>query len=545
MHSLRTRITLLTVCTIVIAVTVVTMLSVVFIRRSERIESDQMLLLMCETGERNIDYYFESVQQSVGKVAAYAVNDLQGTDGTQLETHIRNVEEFFENIAYKTNGVLTYYYRIDPEISDTVKGFWYTNLSGTGFEPHEVTDITEYDTNDTSRLVWFTVPKQTGNPIWLPPYITENLDVRVISYNIPIFWRDTFIGVIGIEIDYSSLAKQIDSIRLYSNGYAFLSDADGNLFYHPRLDVATMVPEDRPDFQTNLFTDQSTFFNYTYNGVEKEAAWLSLRNGMRLVVSVPVDETDGDWQKLIREILVASAVVLITLSAFTMYYTGRITKPLEDLTKAAEQADQGNYDFTLEYAGDDEVGRLTNSFKRLADHVNQNINDLNKRVYVDALTSVKNKGAFSDALDDLQTGLNNHNDTPFAIGMFDCDNLKIINDQYGHEMGDIYLKNACRLICQVFQHSPVFRVGGDEFAVILQSEDYQRREELVGQLNQEMDAVNASRANGWEQIHLSIGIAAYDAKTDKSASETLRRADKIMYANKRAKKEAAKKLTKK
>ena len=544
MHSLRTRITLLTVCTIVIAVTVVTMLSVVFIRRSERIESDQMLLLMCETGERNIDYYFDSVQQSVGKVAAYAVNDLQGTDGNQLETHIKHVEEFFENIAYKTNGVLTYYYRIDPEISDTVKGFWYTNLTGTGFEPHEVTDITEYDTTDTSRLVWFTVPKQTGNPIWLPPYITENLDVRVISYNIPIFWRDTFIGVIGIEIDYSSLAKQIDSIRLYSNGYAFLSDADGNLFYHPRLDVATMAPEDRPDFQTNLFTDQSTFFNYTYNGVEKEAAWLSLRNGMRLVVSVPVDETDGDWQKLIREILVASAVVLITLSAFTMYYTGRITKPLEDLTKAAEQADQGNYDFTLEYAGDDEVGRLTNSFKRLADHVNQNINDLNKRVYVDALTSVKNKGAFSDALDDLQTGLNNHNDTAFAIGMFDCDNLKIINDQYGHEMGDIYLKNACRLICQVFQHSPVFRVGGDEFAVILKSEDYHRREELVRQLNQEMDAVNAARTNGWEQIHLSIGIAAYDAKTDKNASETLRRADKIMYANKRAKKEAAKKQTK-
>ena len=72
-----------------------------------------------------------------------------------------------------------------------------------------------------------------------------------------------------------------------------------------------------------------------------------------------------------------------------------------------------------------EVGRLTNSFKRLADHVNQNING-RKRVYVDALTSVKNKGAFSDALDDLQTGLNNHNDTPFAISIFGFDNLEII-----------------------------------------------------------------------------------------------------------------------
>ena len=76
MHSLRTRITLVTVCLIVIAVGIVTTLGVLFIRKSERQETNQLLLLLCETGERNLDYYFNSVQKSVGKVSTFVEEDI-------------------------------------------------------------------------------------------------------------------------------------------------------------------------------------------------------------------------------------------------------------------------------------------------------------------------------------------------------------------------------------------------------------------------------------------------------------------------------------
>ena len=318
MHSLRTRITLVTVCLIVIAVGIVTTLGVLFIRKSERQETNQLLLLLCETGERNLDYYFNSVQKSVGKVSTFVEEDIDGLERDQLEGHVNRVRSYFEQLAYKTNGVLTYYYRIDPAVCDTVKGFWYTNVSGDGFEEHEPTDIERYDTEDTSALVWFTVPKHTGEPIWLPPYVTDNLDMRVISYNIPIYYRGVFVGVVGIEIDYTTMAEQVDSIRLYSNGYAFLSDGTGALFYHPRIDVTKLTPEQFPEIPQGLFSGD-TFIRYTFDGVEKRGAWLSLGNGMRLVVAIPVDETDGDWQALIREIIIVSLGVLLVLSLFTMY----------------------------------------------------------------------------------------------------------------------------------------------------------------------------------------------------------------------------------
>ena len=538
MHSLRTRITLLTVCVVIVALTVVTFLSVMFIRNNERLESDQLLLLLCETGERNLEYYFNSVQKSVSKVASFVEKDLDGLETEQLERHMERVGKYFEEMANKTNGVLTYYYRIDPEVSDAVKGFWYTNLDGEGFEAHEVTDITLYDTRDTSKLVWFTVPKHTGQPIWLPPYITDNLDVRVISYNVPVYYEGRFVGVVGIEIDYSTMAGQVESIRLYKNGYAFITDAKGSLFFHPRIDVTALTEETMPPIPEGMLGD-STFRRYTFEGVEKQAAWLPLSNGMCLVVCVPVIETEGEWQRLIRSILIVSAVVLLVMSAFTMIYTRRITKPLQALTEAAEQLDKGNYDFTLNYSGDDEVGQLTSTFKRLAGHMKDHINDLNNRVYIDALTSVKNKGAFSDAMDALQERIDSDRaNTAFAVGMFDCDNLKLINDQYGHEKGDVYLKTACRLICRVFQHSPVFRIGGDEFAVILRSDDYTNRAALIRQFEADRAAVCASAENQWEQVHIAMGVADYDPKVDTTPTDVVRRADKLMYANKRKRKAA-------
>ena len=123
MRSLRSKITLLTACVTVIAVLVVTVLSVFVIRTPENEKSDQLLLLLCETGERNLDYYFNSVEKSVKKIASYTEKDLDGLEEEKLEKHTSRIRSYFDQIANKTNGVYTYYYRIDPEVSETVKGY--------------------------------------------------------------------------------------------------------------------------------------------------------------------------------------------------------------------------------------------------------------------------------------------------------------------------------------------------------------------------------------------------------------------------------------
>ena len=282
---------------------------------------------------------------------------------------------------------------------------------------------------------------------------------------------------------------------------------------------------------------ESSFLRYYFEGVDKQAAWLPLSNGMRLVVAVPTSETEGDWQSLMREILVISALVLIVLIAFTLYFSKHITKPLNELTEAAELVNKGRYDFELAYSEDDEVGRLTNTFRNLVDHMKDHIDDLNERVYVDALTHVRNKGAFVDYLQVLQEQLDDHSgQMEFALGVFDTDDLKSVNDMFGHDKGDIYIKSACQLICTVFQHSPVFRTGGDEFAVVLQNEDYENRVALVQQFRTLRDQNVDTKGDRWTQASVTMGIADYDVKLDRTVTDVLRRADKNMYDNKRARK---------
>ncbi|MEE0026057.1 MAG: GGDEF domain-containing protein [Atopobiaceae bacterium] len=169
--------------------------------------------------------------------------------------------------------------------------------------------------------------------------------------------------------------------------------------------------------------------------------------------------------------------------------------------------------------------------------VNQHrVDDLSKRVFVDALTSVRNKGAFNEYTQGLQEKLDDEGPLAFAAIILDCDNLKKVNDQYGHERGDVYIKTACQLICRVFKHSPVFRIGGDEFAVILQNADYQNRKELMELFEKNMDEINASAENEWEQVSVSLGMAEYDPQSDDSVDDVVHHADKAMYDNKRARK---------
>ena len=536
-HSLRTRITITMLCVILAALVVTTMLSAVFIRRTESQKSDQLLQMLCVSGQRSLDYYFDSVQNTVTKVTSFAEEDLDSVNNEEeLAAHMERTREYFGMMASKTKGVLTYYYRIDPSVTASVKGFWYTNLTGQGFEEHEVTDITQYDVEDTSRLVWFTVPKHEGKPIWLPPYITDNLDVRVISYDAPVYWNGQFIGVVGIEVDYSTMADEIDSIRLYNNGYAFLSDADGQLFYHPQIDVAAQDSESEFEFPYHD-EDEKQVIRYTYNGEKKAAVWCYLSNGLRLSITVPVSETQGEWKALILNISLCAVIVLIAASLFLMYYTRRITKPLEHLTEAAEQVERGNYDLDLTYDDDDELGRLTRSFKNLSDTLKEYIDDLHGQVFLDALTKVKNKGALSNYLEELQNEIDSGTcEQAFAIGVFDCDNLKMINDRYGHDKGDIYLKNATHIICAVFKHSPVFRMGGDEFAVILQNEDYLNHDALLEQFDASVEEANTAAAAPWEQIHLSKGVAVFDPSEDSNTVDVIKRADQLMYENKRERK---------
>ena len=531
MRSLRTKITAMTIGAIIITMIIAAAFGMVSIQRLGMSDAERMLRLLCEVGEKNLDDLFENLEQNVQIVSSYVESDLDGLSDEDLQRHLNRVSDIFKRILVNTNGIVTYYYRIDPAVSASVEGFWFVNLDGKGFETHEVTDITQYNTDDTSQLVWFTVPRATGEPVWLKPYITDNLDVRVISYNVPVYFGEQFVGVIGIELDYSAMAAQVDNITLYENGYAFITDGDGMIVYHPHMTVSEMeAGEKAPDG----IVSSDSFVRYDYKGTEKLAFRLPLINGDLLTVSAPLSEINATWHKWIAAIIITFLVLLLVFIAFIRKYSERITKPLQKLTEAAEQIDEGNYECTLDYDGKDEIGALTNTFRRVTANLREYISRLNDLAYADALTSLRNRGAFDIMVRDMQAQLDrNEGSMVFAVCMFDCNCLKQINDEYGHDKGDIYLKETARIICDVFEHSPVFRIGGDEFVAILQERDYANREALLRLFDEKCSEKRETETEPWNKVDVSRGMADYDSQEDKTIGDVVRRADRAMYDNKR------------
>ncbi len=149
-----------------------------------------------------------------------------------------------------------------------------------------------------------------------------------------------------------------------------------------------------------------------------------------------------------------------------------------------------------------------------------------EKANIDALTGVKTKYAYDTEEDKLNRQIKKHSNPEFAIVILDINDLKLINDTEGHQAGDQYIRNACRIICNIFKHSPVFRVGGDEFAVIARGEDYKHIDGLVGMLSKHNE-----KAQTDGDVVIACGMSKYTM--DEDVASVYERADRNMYENKR------------
>ena len=145
----------------------------------------------------------------------------------------------------------------------------------------------------------------------------------------------------------------------------------------------------------------------------------------------------------------------------------------------------------------------------------------------DPLTGVKSKHAFLLNQKQIDASIQEGTADEFAVVVCDVNGLKVINDTLGHKAGDEYIFKASRMICEIFQHSPVYRVGGDEFVVVLQGHDHLIRKELLTALHDR--SVEHISTN---EVVISGGLSDYRPGSDSSFHDVFERADALMYEEK-------------
>ena len=155
------------------------------------------------------------------------------------------------------------------------------------------------------------------------------------------------------------------------------------------------------------------------------------------------------------------------------------------------------------------------------------VNEMSSIVYKDPLTKVKNKAAYDEAIADLSKEIA-EGKAEFAILMMDINYLKITNDSFGHEHGDEYIIGSVMTACEVFKHSAVYRIGGDEFAIIVKGSDYKERDELFKELSERFaKSSHDESVEPWHRYSAAIGMSIYTQGDE--VESVFNRADKNMY----------------
>ena len=352
-------------------------------------------------------------------------------------------------------------------------------------------------------------------------------------------------GVLAADFDITSMYDEMISMDLGNGSSTFAVDENHDIISidsEEEIKLESYVPLGS-DYLAQMTSGESGIIEtddalYAYAPV-KNVGWTLCAKVPRTVLMEKVNALDNSFNKAMFFFLLSS-IALVLIGVYLSNRTSKsIIRPIEQLVDDMQIIANGDLDHEAVVYQNDEIGDMTIRLNEMVDRLKGTIRDLEtaqmeaaqmqKIASTDPLTSVKSRGAFVNYMQALQDELDVETDIEFAIGVFDCDDTKSINDHYGHDKGDEYLIGASRLICHVFKHSPVFRTGGDEFAVCLRGEDYNNREALTESFVKEQKSICEQSDSPWKQIHISLGVAVYDSSIDKTATDTMRHADKVMY----------------
>lgn len=452
-----------------------------------------------------------------------------------------HLEKQFHLSAESSSTIFGYYLQFNSEYTGHPNGFWYTwDPERKAYVPHTPEEMGQYFYKDRHLRKFFQDLRKGGQPVWRPPYNDHNFAVRRISYVVPVYKNQQFVGFVGLSIRMDTLISMIRDARIYESGYAVLFSNEGELYYHP--DYPEGAPTTLKDFGLEPYAEvlkgrdsNDQLLSYHYKGQEKELAFITLRNSMNLGIIAPDEEIYEERRISYGRNLFLMVFFGLITSGMAIAGANRIIQPLKEIDEAARRMGQGKYDTLLHSTQKDEVGDLARNMDQTMLRMKEMVDRLENQALEDNLTQVKNTRAYQLKVQELD-GLIRKDPAQvpsFGVLMVDVNDLKGVNDRYGHARGNDLLLRTVKYICDLFKHSPVYRVGGDEFVVILQKEDYHNREAILSQLKPWNRKRNYEDDRPWDQLAFASGFSAYDPENDINFLHVFLRADAVMYENKK------------
>ena len=351
MKSIRMKITVAIVLCSLITASVISLLSISDTRTLSNAAAENELVLTCENTGEVINALISRIEQSVDTLSDIAMRRMDFStfknNNEYVTEYTDGLLEDFYTFGEHTDGAITAYIRYNPEFTEPTSGIFLTrNDTKSAFDSVTPTDFSMYDPSDSAHVGWYYIPVANNAPLWMDPYLNANINVYMISYVVPLYENGTSVGIIGMDIDFGQLTSLVDSAIAFDTGYSFVVSSTGNVLYHNDIEPGTDLAQCNggelapvKDFVLDS-SNQGKTLQYSYNGEDKYLSYVELKNGMKLVLTAPLEEIKADANALSIQILLFLVIGLVIAVVLGVIIGSTIAKPIKRITEIIKQTVQ-------------------------------------------------------------------------------------------------------------------------------------------------------------------------------------------------------------
>ncbi len=393
------------------------------------------------------------------------------------------------------------------------------------------------------------------------PLFSKFEEEPVVLVAVPILdSKKEWMGTIAAAVPIDVINDKLSAIKVTKGSYAWIANSNNVVVSHPD-DRFLMVKISKT--ADNNFTGLSSIIRKTeqqedgygqyFDRIKNESKIVTFSKihnlpGWNLFVTTEETEVFHDIYEVLYNVLITSFFLMIVFLIIIIKLSGKITKPLIQLTKDVKLSFEKKHTHFNLIRSDDEIGQLSQAFYETIQKINQHthyleemVNDrtqeistknlilneqnntLQKIASTDSLTKLYNRHAFSALIEEEMLQADQY-DSPATLIVLDIDHFKKINDQFGHDVGDDILYRLARELASDDDKDLICRWGGEEFVILLSDTQSNIASTYIETLREKISKVNFDPVG---RLTFSAGIAT--AKPKESFREWFQRADKALY----------------
>lgn len=422
---------------------------------------------------------------------------------------------------------------------------------------------------------WYRIAKETQRPVFSPVYKHFVMSDLALSASYPIYDRKGNLkGVLGTHITLSRINDFLKKIASENNATAYIVEKQSGELVANSAGMPNFTRRGEGDIDRiniNDITDPYIIAAYRdYKKADKTAMVIDTekdhlfmkiseykRNGLNWLIINIIPESPY-IKEIGHSILLAVSLSLLAILMAIFIWSKKIDAylaPIYELIGATEKFSCGDFTQRALITKNDEIGKLACAFNDMAAELHLLVNNLEQKVMertkelartneelqlakekielasqVDFLTSLYNRRFVLTKIEE-ETKRFTRSQKTFAIVMGDIDYFKKLNDTYGHDCGDLVLKETAGIMRQIARETDcVSRWGGEEFLLFLPETEAQGSLRFAERLRRTIEEKDFRYEDSTLKITMTLGIAVY--QEGMTIDEVIKAADVAVYKGK-------------